>query len=114
MGKTLAAGASGPLIELWDVATGTSIATLEEHTAPGTSVSFAPDGKTLAAGAENGTIMLWDVATGTTTAILEGHTQTKAVESVSFAPDGKTLASASGGRYGQAVEHGDGHHYRHP
>ena len=92
-GVTLASGARDGTVRLWDVATHTTIATLEGHTDVVRSVSFSPDGATLASGAGDGTVKLWDVATGEPIATLEGHTD--AVWSVSFSPDGATLASGS-------------------
>ena len=94
-GTTLASGSgwNKGAVELWDVATGTNIATLERHKSWVKYVSFAPDGKTLAFGASGPLIELWDVATGTNIATLEEHTALGT--SVSFAPDGKTLASGT-------------------
>ena len=109
-GTTLASG-SGNAILLWDVATHTTIATLQGHTAGVVSVSFSPDGATLASGSRDGTILLWDVATHTTIATLQGHTDQ--VLSVSFSPDGATLASGSRDGTVKAMGHGDAHHYRH-
>ena len=94
-GTTLASGSgwNKGAVELWDVATGTNIATLERHTSWVKYVSFSPDGKTLAFGASSPLIELWDVAAGTNIATLEGHAALGT--SVSFSPDGKTLASGT-------------------
>ena len=81
-------------MKLWDVATGTNIATLQgAYECTVFSVSFSPDGTTLASGSWDGTVKLWDVATGTNIATLQGHSS--GVSSVSFSPDGTTLASGS-------------------
>ena len=80
-------------MKLWDVATGTNIATLEGHRGGVNSVAFSPDGTTLASGYYV-TVKLWDVATGTNIATLEGHRG--GVNSVAFSPDGTTLASGTG------------------
>ena len=59
-------------MRLWDVATHTTIATLEGHADGASSVSFSPYGAILASGGWDGTILLWDVAewtnSGTTVA----------------------------------------------
>ncbi len=89
-GALLASGSEDKTVVLWDVATRTSIATLE-GTSSARSVSFSSDGKMLASGGV--ALKLWDVATGYNIATPEGHTGT--VESVSFSPDGTLLASGS-------------------
>ena len=83
-------------VKLWDVTTGTNIATLQGHTDWVNSVAFSPDGTTLASGSWDNKVKLWDVATGTNTATLEWNEFS--VTSVSFSPDGTILAS--GGREG--------------
>ena len=90
-GTTLASG-SWRAVELWDIATKCSIATLGGHTFNVRSVSFSPDGTMLASGSWL-VVELWDVATRTNIATLEGHTSW--VDAVSFSPDGATLASGS-------------------
>ena len=113
-GKTIASGSEDGTIKLWDVATGTLKATLEEHTGVNTfngvnSVAFSPDGKTIASGNrvwDSGTssyvgeCSLWDIATGKLKTTLEryaGSAYTGSVSSVAFSPDGKILASGSKG-----------------
>ena len=83
-GTTLAAG-----VNLWDVATGRNVTTLERYVGP---VTFSPDGTTLASGT-GWKVRLWDVSTGKDTAVLEGHDDI--VNSVSYSPDGTTLVSGS-------------------
>ena len=80
-------------MKLWDVVTGTNIATLEGRSGV-SSVSFSPDGTTLASGSDRGTVKLWGRGgQAQIIATLEGHTWT--VSSVSFSPDGTLLASGS-------------------
>ena len=85
-GATLASGSFDGTVKLWDVATRTTITTLEG----GSSIAFSPDGKILATSGWD--IPLWDVATRTSIATLEHG---ELVMSVSFSPDGTTLASGS-------------------
>ena len=97
-GTILASGGSereneAGTVKLWDVATGTNIATLYGHTGAVFSVSFSPDSSTLASGSGDGTVKLWDVATKQNIATFK-HAVGE-VASVAFSPDGKTLASAS-------------------
>jgi len=112
-GKTLAFGAgwlekqaglgvTGE-IELWDVATGKNIATLESQPGKGcfsnlsaavSSLAFSPDGKTLASGGST-TAELSDVATRRITATLQERG--RHVHCVAFSPDGGTLISLSTG-----------------
>ena len=98
-GRTLASGSGDTTIQLWDVATQGSIATLTGHSDWVYSdwvysVAFSPDGRTLASGSRDRTIKLWDVATQEQIATLTGHSD--GVYSVAFSPDGRTLASGSG------------------
>ena len=103
MAQILASGSESSdgtgTVNLWDVATGTNIATLKGHSGWVNSVSFSPDGAILASGSESsdgtGTVNLWDVATGTNIATLKGHSSRGT--SVSFSPDGTILASGGHG-----------------
>ena len=90
--KVVASASNDNTVRLWDVATGTTVSTLN-HTTDVTSVSFSPDGTTLASGSSDGNVRLWAVATGEHITTLEGHTDE--VSTVTFSPDGSTLASGS-------------------
>ena len=99
VGTTLASGLANGGIELWEVETGTRIATLEGregYRGRITSVVFSPDGATLAAGAADGLVRLWDVAAREGIATLEGDEN--GITSMAFCPDGATLASGASGR----------------
>ena len=97
-----------PTIRLWDVNTGTHIATLSGHETDILSVAFSPDGRTLASGSIKEQIhpsgayregvdpyplRLWDVATGKPK---KTFALNYSVPSVVFSPDGQTLASTVG------------------
>ena len=60
-GTLFATGTHNNLVRLWDMETGTTIATLEGHAHHVGNVLFSSDGRTLASGSQDGTILLWDV-----------------------------------------------------
>jgi len=90
-----------PVIDLWDVDTGTLKTSLGENIDKGSSTSdmvFSPDGKTLIIAysnrdTKNFVIRLWDVDTGALKATLEGHTDS--VTCISLSANGRMLASGS-------------------
>ena len=81
-------------INLWDIATGAKLRTLEGHSDIAAATAFSPDGTTLASGSHDKTIKLWNVATGTEIRMLKGHSDL--VIQVALSPDGTILASGSG------------------
>ena len=89
-GATLASGSSNR-VNLWDVARGANIRTLQSDWAH--CVDLSPDGTLFAAGHQDGRIRLWQVATGNPLAALEGHSHI--VSRLVFSPDGGILASSS-------------------
>jgi len=91
-GTLLASGSIDKTVKLWDVKTGSEIASLL-HNDIIMDCSFSPDGLLLAAASNDGTITLWNVKTGTEIKTLKGHRQT--IWSSSFSHDGVLLASGS-------------------
>ena len=92
-GGTLATGTGGSRIDLWNLATGSLLATtLDGHTSEVSSVSFSPRGTVLVAGERDGSVRLWDLATGANTVTFRHGEE---IRSVSFSADGATVASAS-------------------
>ena len=56
----LVSGLSSGKIELWDLATGVKLTTLDGHSKPVETLLFSPDGKTLVSTGQDGTILVWD------------------------------------------------------
>ena len=93
-GQILASG-SNKLVELWRVADGTLLNTLEADRNGVYTVAFSPDGQIIASGSNDGTVKLWKAADGTLLNTLK--VSSDQVHSVAFSPDGQTLASGSYG-----------------
>ena len=79
-------------LQLWDVDTGSSIATLGGHVGVVTAVAFSPDGSQIASGATNGNIRLWESGGGFQRELM-GHDG--AIMALVFRPDRESLASGS-------------------
>ena len=92
-GEMLASGGWADPLQLWNVNTRQTVATLESHRFSVDAVAFSPDGSTLASGGYDATIRLWDVESHTLKAELSGPT--RRIWSLIFSPDGQTLASSS-------------------
>ena len=87
-GTTLASASNSSIVNLWDLATRTNIATLHDGS---WSIAFSPDGSILASG-----IKMWDTATKEHIATLgkylnHGHRS----HAIAFSPDGSILVSGS-------------------
>ncbi|MCY4402069.1 MAG: sigma-70 family RNA polymerase sigma factor [Candidatus Poribacteria bacterium] len=58
--SVLVAGLRHGEIELWDLATGVKLTSLDGHSEPVETLIFSPDGKTLVSTGQDGTILIWD------------------------------------------------------
>ena len=86
------ASAHGNRIYVWDTATGTAFAMLDEHPDAIKAIALSPDNTKLATAGGDWIVRLWEVRTGKYINSLIGHPG--AVNAVAFSPDGKILASA--------------------
>ena len=92
-GKTIATGSSSGKIILWDLGSGTELATLAQHDGLINCVKFSPCGEWLASCGEDHSIRIWDIKTASQLFEIQGHDAV--VRGVAFSSDGKFLVSAS-------------------
>jgi len=84
---------SGIDLVLQDVASGSSIKTLQGHQAYVLCAAFSPNGDGIATGSNDSTVILWDLRTERKPLSIPIHAN---VTSVAFSPDGETLAAGCG------------------
>jgi WD40 repeat protein len=77
--------------DVWDLATGQHLVTLEGHTGFVNDLTFSADGSQIATASADGTVRVWDAHTGEQLIVLRGHLGL--VSDVSFNRDGSQLAS---------------------
>jgi WD40 repeat protein len=80
-------------LQVWDVADGTWLGSLQSNAGIATALAFSADGRQIAGGFTNGSIQLWNSETYAVERELMGHEG--AVVTLAFRPDGETLASGS-------------------
>lgn len=90
--RTLVGG--GTMLELRDVATGTTLRTFGAKLSSVVAVTLSPDGSRIISGSNDNSLRLWDAATGR---LLRTSSVSDSVVSVAFSPDGSKIASASAG-----------------
>jgi hypothetical protein len=90
--KTLAVGARGNAVYLWDAANGRYLGSIRVPggAGPGT-MAFSPDGTLLAAIMSNGSGYVWDVGTGSEISSLNGD-RGATITGVAFSPEGTVVA----------------------
>ena len=91
-GTRIAAGDWDGKTTLWDINTGTALATYT-HKDYINSITFSPNGKFIAISSRDTTATLWDVETGTACFTI---THQGSVTSTTFSPDGRFIATGSG------------------
>ena len=88
----IAAGDWDGKTTLWDINTGTALATYI-HKGYVNSITFSSSGKFIATGSRDATATLWDVETGAACFTI---THQGSVTSTAFSPDGRFIATGSG------------------
>ncbi|CAG5074000.1 Similar to wdr61: WD repeat-containing protein 61 (Danio rerio), partial [Cotesia congregata] len=92
-GKYIASGAIDGIINIFDVAYGKVLRTLEGHAMPIRSLCFSPDSQLLLTASDDGHMKLYDVKDANVAGTLSGHASW--VLGVAFGPDGQKFASSS-------------------
>jgi len=93
-GHTLASSAADRTIRLVDVASGTTIRTLEGHTHHVLSVAWQDDGRALASAGADQSIKVWDSETGETSQTIIGFSQE--LTSIKFVASTNQVAASCG------------------
>ena len=93
-GKSIAV-ASGPVVEIFEVATGNRQRKLEGHTQTVFSVTYSADGHALASASGDHTVRIWDTRTWKDPQVIAAHAAS--VLQVVFSPDGKSVATCGAG-----------------
>lgn len=92
-GKRIVTASDDRTARVWDVATGSPLATLTGHTDYVLDAAFSPDGKCIVTASRDHTARVWDAETGNLQAALGGHGDW--VYRAGFSPDGKRIVTAS-------------------
>jgi WD40 repeat protein len=90
--RWIASAGNDDTVKLWDVGTGSEVATIRAHEHSVECVAFSPDGRRLASASWDQTVKIWDVETKDELLTLRGHESP--ISFVAFSPDGKRLVSA--------------------
>jgi WD40 repeat protein len=99
-GAWLVSGGTATAVYLWETATGTRRAHLDQHKAGVRAVAFAPDGDRVATAAEGGRIAIWRLRESPPRHDIIDNGVPPFVFALAFSPDGRRLAA---GGQGEAV-----------
>ncbi|MFX1368171.1 MAG: WD40 repeat domain-containing protein [Promethearchaeota archaeon] len=90
-GDIVATGGVDRMVKLWDIRTGSKIATLEGHDYPVLTLAFSPEGDKLVSGSGDTTLIIWDIGNQSKLFHLKGHSLY--VVACDWSPDGSTIVS---------------------
>lgn len=91
-GKILTASGDNNCI-LWDIETGKSLKSFNEHTGDVLGISLSPDKHTFCSGSSDLTAKLYDMRTGKSSHTFSGHDGT--INTIQFFPDGNAFGTGS-------------------
>jgi WD40 repeat protein len=92
--KLVAVAGADRSVRIWEVESGRSVSTIEDHADWVLAIAFSPDGKRIATASRDKTSKVFDVRTKESIVAFGGHAET--VYSVAFSPDGKLIATGGG------------------
>ncbi len=92
-GDIVATGNVGRVIKIWDIRTGSCLATLEGHSYPILSLSFSPDGDRMVSASGDTTLKIWNMDDYGEIKTLKGHSLY--VKACEWDPNGDRIISAS-------------------
>jgi WD40 repeat protein len=90
-GQTFATSSTNCEVQVWSVANGQRLLTLQGHKNWVRQIAFDSTGELLASASDDGTLRIWDLVKGSCNCILSEHNGS--VYGVAFSPDGQVIAS---------------------
>ncbi|HLM72192.1 MAG TPA: hypothetical protein VK459_05865, partial [Polyangiaceae bacterium] len=92
-GRFAVSAATDGTLEVWDLATGQAVRTLEGHRYGVNGVAATADGRFAVSASNDSTLKVWDLATGQAVRTLQGHSRW--VNGVAVTADGRFAVSVS-------------------